>query len=166
MTSKFLSMTSQTKFYHMTQIFSRIIHVHLVTVAFFNFRRVWIEKPIFFQGWSCFKRNNIGMVLDMASKFNSSLTKVLKLKFSKFWGLIPTEVWYFLKDILAKFILQLLCLSFLNILHGFHNVIHLFIFFLPFLIIFYNFSPKKANHHDFENESKILKSKELKVQRG
>ena len=134
--------------------------------SIFQFYKDLNRKTYFFEGWSCFKRNNIGMVLDMASKFNSSVTKVLKLKFSKFWGLIPTEVWYFLKDILAKFILQLLCLSFLNILHGFHNVIHLFIFFLPFLIIFYNFSPKKANHHDFENESKILKSKELKVQRG
>ena len=63
------------------------------------------------------------------------------------------------KGFSGKFILQLLCLPFLNIINGFHNVIDSFILFLPFFIIFYNFAHKKAHHYDVENESRLSKSK-------
>ena len=49
------------------------------------------RKTAFFEGWSQFKFNNLGLKLDMNS-FYTSVAKVLKLKVRKFWGLIPTFV--------------------------------------------------------------------------
>ena len=38
--------------------------------------------------WSWFKFNNLGLALGIALTFYSSVTKELKLKFGKFWGLV------------------------------------------------------------------------------
>ena len=46
----------------------------------------------FFEWWSWFKFNNLGLALGTNLKFYTSLSKGLKLKVRKFWGLIPTFV--------------------------------------------------------------------------
>ena len=51
-----------------------------------------VQKNNFFDGCSWFKFNNLGLPLGMALKFYASVTKVLKLKVRKFWGLILTFV--------------------------------------------------------------------------
>ena len=50
------------------------------------------RKIVFFEGWSWFKFNNLGLVLGTNLKFYTSVGKVLKLKVRKFWELIPTFV--------------------------------------------------------------------------
>ena len=50
------------------------------------------RKTSFFDGWSWFKFNNLGLALGTNLKFYASVTKGLKLKVRKFWGLIPTFV--------------------------------------------------------------------------
>ena len=50
------------------------------------------RKTAFLEGWSWFKFNNLGLALDMNLKFYTSLSKGLKLKLKKFWGLILTFV--------------------------------------------------------------------------
>ena len=50
------------------------------------------RKTAFFKGWSWFKFNNLGLALGTNLKFYTSLSKGLKLKVRKFWGLIPTFV--------------------------------------------------------------------------
>ena len=49
-------------------------------------------KNTFFDEWSWFRFNNLGLALALALKFYTSVTKVLKLKARKFCGLIPTFV--------------------------------------------------------------------------
>ena len=51
-----------------------------------------IRETTFFEGWSGFKLNNLGLTLGMALKFYASMAKRLKLKVRKFLGLIPTFV--------------------------------------------------------------------------
>ena len=41
---------------------------------------------------ACFKFNNLGLALGMVLKFDTSVTKGLKLKDRTFWGLVPTFV--------------------------------------------------------------------------
>ena len=53
-----------------------------------NFIRIWPEKPLFFEGWSWFKFNNLGLALGTNLKFYISLSKGLKLKVREFWGRI------------------------------------------------------------------------------
>ena len=48
------------------------------------------RKIAFFDGWSWFKLNNLGLALGTNLKFYASVAKRLKLKVRKFWGLIPT----------------------------------------------------------------------------
>ena len=48
------------------------------------------RKTAFFEGWSWFKFNNLGLALGTKLKFYTSVTKELKLKVRKFWGLVPT----------------------------------------------------------------------------
>ena len=50
------------------------------------------QKNRFFERWSSFKFNNLGLALGTNLKFYTSLSKGLKLKVRKFWGLIPTFV--------------------------------------------------------------------------
>ena len=50
------------------------------------------RKIAFFEGWSYFKFNNLGLALGTNLKFCASLSKGLKLKVRKFLGLIPTFV--------------------------------------------------------------------------
>ena len=50
------------------------------------------RKTAFFEGWSWFKFNNLGLALGANLKFYTNLSKGLELKFRKFWGLILTFV--------------------------------------------------------------------------
>ena len=51
-----------------------------------------VTNKFFFEGWSWFKFNNLGLALGMTLKFYTSVAKGLKLKVRKLWGLIPTFV--------------------------------------------------------------------------
>ena len=50
------------------------------------------RKTTFFEGWSWFKFNNLGLTLGTNLKFYTSVAKGLKLKGRKFWGLIRAFV--------------------------------------------------------------------------
>ena len=50
------------------------------------------QKTHFFEGWSWFKFNSLGLALGMGLKFYTRVVKGLKLKVRKFWWLIPTFV--------------------------------------------------------------------------
>ena len=50
------------------------------------------RKTAFFEEWSWFKFNNLGLELGANLKFYTSLSRGLKLKVRKFWGLIPAFV--------------------------------------------------------------------------
>ena len=93
-----MSMTSPIKFYHVTQI---ILYMwscdqNLITLAC-SMREVILtsilkgldQKNHFFEGWSWFKFNNLGLTRDTNLKFHTSVARGLKLKVRKFWGLIP-----------------------------------------------------------------------------
>ena len=63
----------------------------LVTLAFLReklsksqFYKDLTRKPAFFEGWSLFKFNNLGLPLGMNLKFYTSVAEGLKLKFRKF----------------------------------------------------------------------------------
>ena len=45
-----------------------------------------IRKNAFFEGWSWFRFNNLGLALGKNLKFYTSVAKGLKLKVRKFWG--------------------------------------------------------------------------------
>ena len=49
-------------------------------------------ETTFFERWSWFKFNNLGLALGANLKFYTSLSRGLKLKVKKFWGLILTFV--------------------------------------------------------------------------
>ena len=49
-------------------------------------------KATFFEGWSWFRFNNLGLALGTNLKFYISVAKALKLKGRKFWGLIRTFI--------------------------------------------------------------------------
>ena len=51
---------------------------------------ILIRKPLFIEGWSWLKLNNLGLTLGMTLKFYTNLAKELQLKIRKFWGLILT----------------------------------------------------------------------------
>ena len=46
-----------------------------------------IIKTSFFEEWSWFKFNDLGLALGIALKFYTSVAKGLKVKVKKFWGL-------------------------------------------------------------------------------
>ena len=50
------------------------------------------HKNRFFEGWSWFKFNSLGLALGISLKFYTSVAKGSKLKVTKFWGLIPTFI--------------------------------------------------------------------------
>ena len=50
------------------------------------------RKVAFFEEWSWFKLNNLGLALGTNLKFCNSVAKELKLKVRKFWGPTPTFV--------------------------------------------------------------------------
>ena len=50
------------------------------------------RKTAFFEGWSWFKFNNLGLALVIAVRLYTSVAKMLKLKVRKFSELIPTFV--------------------------------------------------------------------------
>ena len=71
----------------------------LVTLAFLleklsqpQFYKDLTKKTAFFQRWSCFKFNNLGLALGTNLRFYTSIAKGLKLKVRRFLGLIPTFV--------------------------------------------------------------------------
>ena len=71
----------------------------LVTAAFLweklsqpQFYKDLTRKTAFFEGWSWFKFNNLGLTLVTNLKFYISVAKGWKLNAKKFWGLIPMFV--------------------------------------------------------------------------
>ena len=71
----------------------------LVTLAFLRekllqpqFYKDLTRKTTFFEGWSWFKFNNLGLALGANLKVYTSVAKRLKLKVRKFWGVIRTFV--------------------------------------------------------------------------
>ena len=50
------------------------------------------KNAFFFEGWSLFKFNNVGLALGTNLKFYTNLAKGLKLKVKMFWELTPTFV--------------------------------------------------------------------------
>ena len=93
--------TSPAKLYHVIQIILQMCSCDqsLVTVAFLweklsqpQFYKDLTRKTTFFERWSWFRFNNLGLSLGMTLKFNTSLSKGLKLKVRKFWELSPTFV--------------------------------------------------------------------------
>ena len=50
------------------------------------------RKAAFFEGWSWFKIDKLGLTLGTILKFYTSVAKRLKLKVTKFWELIQTFV--------------------------------------------------------------------------
>ena len=50
------------------------------------------RRITFFEGWSWFKLNNLGLALGTNLNFCTSVAKGLKLKVRKFWGPNPTFV--------------------------------------------------------------------------
>ena len=50
------------------------------------------RKTAFFEGWSWFKFNHLGLAVGANLKLYTSVAKGLKLKVRKFWGIIPTFV--------------------------------------------------------------------------
>ena len=50
------------------------------------------RKTDFFEGWSWFKFNYLGLALGKNLKFYTSVGKGLQLKVRTFWGLIPTFI--------------------------------------------------------------------------
>ena len=54
--------------------------------------RISPEKPLFFEGWSWFKFDNLKLALGMTLRFYTSVAKGSKLKVRKFCRLSPTFV--------------------------------------------------------------------------
>ena len=50
------------------------------------------QKNSFFEEWSWFKSNNLGLALGTSLKFYTSVAKGLKVKVRKFLELVPTFV--------------------------------------------------------------------------
>ena len=89
------------KFYHMPQIILLMLSCDqsLVTLAFLweklsqpQFYKDLTRKTAFFEGWSWFKFNNLGLALGTNLKFYTSVAKKSILRVIKFLGLIPRFV--------------------------------------------------------------------------
>ena len=87
------------KIYHVIQIILYMCSCDqsLVTVALLweklsqpQFYKDLTRNTAFFEGWSWFKFNNLGLAVGTNLKFYTSVAKRLKLKVRKFLGLIPT----------------------------------------------------------------------------
>ena len=63
-----------------------------ISMRVFQFCKGLTRKTSFFEWWSWFKYNNLGLALGKTLKVYSSVVKWLKLKVKKFWGLNPTFV--------------------------------------------------------------------------
>ena len=94
-------MTSPTKFCHMAHIILWMWSCDqgLVTLAFVkekllqpHFHKDLTRKTAFFEEWSWFKFNNLGLALGANLEFYTSLSKGLKLKVRKILWLILTFV--------------------------------------------------------------------------
>ena len=90
-----------TKFYHVIQVIlqMRSCDQSLVTLAFLweklsqpQFYKDLTRKTKFFEGWSWFKFNDLGLALGTNLKFYTSAVKGLKVKVRKVLGLNPTLV--------------------------------------------------------------------------
>ena len=71
----------------------------MVTAAFLceklsqpQFYKDFTRKTAFFEGWSWFKFNNLGLAIGTNLTFDTSVEKGFKLKVRKFWGLIRAFV--------------------------------------------------------------------------
>ena len=80
---------SPTKLYLVTQIILQMwpCDQRLMTQHFYersyhdlNVLKIWLEKPLFWGGWSWFKFNNLELSLGITLKFYTSVAKNLKRK--------------------------------------------------------------------------------------
>ena len=80
---------SPTKLYLVTQIILQMwpCDQRLMTQHFYersyhdlNVLKIWLEKPLFWGGWSWFKFNNLELSLGITLKFYTSVAKNVKLK--------------------------------------------------------------------------------------
>ena len=80
---------SPTKLYLVTQIIlqmwpcdQRLMTQHFCERSYhdLNVLKIWLEKPLFWGGWSWFKFNNLELSLGITLKFYTSVAKNLKLK--------------------------------------------------------------------------------------
>ena len=94
-------MTSPTKFCNMTEIILWMwsCDQSLVTLTFvqeklssLQFYKDLTRQNAFFEGWSWFKFNNLGLALGTNLKFYTSVAKKSILRVIKFLGLIPRFV--------------------------------------------------------------------------
>ena len=90
-----MSMTSPAKFYHVIQIVlymcscdQSLVTISIREVIIISILSGFDQKNHFFDGWSWFKFNNLGLALGMNLKFYTSVAKELKLKVRKFQGLV------------------------------------------------------------------------------
>ena len=96
----------------------------LITAAFLReklsqpqFYKELTRKTAFFDRWSWFRFNNLGLALGKNLKFYTSVAKWLKLKNRKFWGLIRTFVEVTgKKNASGAFLPQPLCLKILKMI--------------------------------------------------
>ena len=94
----FLPITSPTKFYHLTNYITDAVmwpkfcnsSISMREVIIMSIFRDLTRKTIFFEGYPCFKFNNLGLALDIALKFYTSVANRLKLKVRKCFGLVLT----------------------------------------------------------------------------
>ena len=93
MTSSILSMMS-------SKFGNCIIFMRKVIIP--QFYKDLIKKTGFFEGWSWFKFNNLGLAPGTNSKFYTSAAKGLKLKVRKFLGLNPTFVEVTVEKLVGK----------------------------------------------------------------
>ena len=100
MTPYILSMTSPAKCYY---TFHYIVDVSMwpmfgncsISMRKFIINSILLDvvkKNYFFEGWSWFMFNNLGLALGMVLKFYTSMAKVVKINVSKFVGLVLTFV--------------------------------------------------------------------------
>ena len=80
---------SPTKLYLVTQIIlqmwpcdQRLMTQHFCERSYHDLTvlKIWLEKPLFWGGWSWFKFNNLELSLGITLKFYTSVAKNLKLK--------------------------------------------------------------------------------------
>lgn len=92
----FLSIALPTKFNHVAHfIFSiwscdqNLVALWFLWEKFITSILQWFDQKTFFEWWSWFKFNTLGLVVSVAFKFYKSVAKVIKLKMRTFWGLNP-----------------------------------------------------------------------------
>ena len=156
-------MASPTKFYHVIQIILYMCSCDqsLVTAAFLweklsgpQFYKDLTRKTTFFEGWSWFRFNNLGLALGTNLKFYASVAKGLKLKVRTFWGLFPMFVEVTEEKLVEGEVggmVGVFCPRIMNtpILNGVKTNVLVWHFWGPFVYKFYQFIDKSFSWRSF-----------------